>query len=43
MEEQTQPEFEADPVVFINHCALKGEELPERSRWVRIGTHPTNY
>lgn len=42
LEEQTQPEFEADPVVFINHCALKGEELPERSRWVRIGMFKEN-
>ena len=22
VEEQTQPEFEADSVVFLNHCAL---------------------
>lgn len=42
LEEQTQPEFEADPVVFLNHCALKGEELPERSHWVRIGMFKEN-
>ncbi len=42
LEEQTQPEFEADPVVFLNHCALKGEELPKRSHWVRIGMFKEN-
>ena len=34
--EQTQPEFEADSVVFLNHCALSQEILPERSAWTRI-------
>ena len=42
LEEQTQPEFEADPVVFLNHGALKGESLPERSHWVRIGMFKEN-
>ena len=42
LEEQTQPEFEADPVVFLNHCALKGESLQERSHWVRIGMFKEN-
>jgi hypothetical protein len=34
--EQTQPEFEADAVVFLNHCALQQEALPERSVWTRV-------
>jgi hypothetical protein len=42
LEEQTQPEFEADPVLFLNHCALKGESLPERSHWDRIGMFKEN-
>lgn len=42
LEEQTQPEFEADPVVFLNHCALKGESLPLRSHWIRIGMFKEN-
>lgn len=34
--EQTQPEFEADSVIYLNHCGLQNEILPERRSWTRV-------
>ncbi|GAA6615515.1 hypothetical protein [Scytonema sp. NUACC26] len=34
--EQTQPEFEADSSIFLNHCALQQEALSDRSAWTRV-------
>ncbi len=36
LEAQTQPEFETDSLVFLNHCGLVGEILPQRLDWARI-------
>ncbi len=39
--EQTQPEFEAESVIFLGHCSLE-QHLPERKRWARVEMYQEN-
>jgi hypothetical protein len=34
--EKTQPEFEAEASLFLNHCALEDTTLPERYQWKQV-------
>jgi hypothetical protein len=34
--EQTQAEFAADPVIFLNHCAWAGANPPHCASWSRV-------